>query len=256
MKKALLIGINYLQTSNKLFGCINDVNNMNTYLTGRYPTCLIQTLTDAGATKPTKANIMTALTWLRTGVSSGDKIYLHYSGHGSTVRDTNNDETDGYDEAIVSSSNEVILDDYINTNFIRNIPSGVSLYCVFDSCCAGTVLDLPYNVRYTQAKNTFTNFSGSRVLKTIPSNVYCICGSLDLNYAYDVYAPNVFTPLLTQPQGALTYILLKLLYTRQNTFQFRDLVKYLQQGLTSAGYPQIPTISSNVPTNFLRSITI
>ena len=31
-KKALLVGINYLGTSNALAGCINDVNNVNAYL--------------------------------------------------------------------------------------------------------------------------------------------------------------------------------------------------------------------------------
>jgi hypothetical protein len=253
MKKALLIGINYTQTSNQLYGCINDVNNMTTYLSNRYPNCSTQVLTDLSGVKPNKTNIMNSLNWLISGVRSGDKIYLHYSGHGTMVRDTNKDETDGYDEAIVSSNKEIIIDDYLNNNFVKKIPYGVSLYCVFDSCCAGTVLDLPYNIRY--ARNRYVNFSGSRVLKTIPSNIYCISGSIDLSYASDVVAPNVFTGS-KQPQGALTYTLLKVLCKQQNTFQFRDLIKYLQTGLTAGGYTQIPTISSNLPINFLKNIVI
>ena len=32
MRRALLVGINYTGTSNQLYGCINDINNVGSYL--------------------------------------------------------------------------------------------------------------------------------------------------------------------------------------------------------------------------------
>ena len=66
MKKALLIGINYLQTNVSLHGCIDDIVNMNTVLKNVYKydqiTMLRDDITNNPATKPTRNNIMTALT--------------------------------------------------------------------------------------------------------------------------------------------------------------------------------------------------
>ena len=56
-KKALLIGINYLNTDYELSGCIDDTNRMNSLLTN-YGFNDIKILTDLTPVKPTKANIL------------------------------------------------------------------------------------------------------------------------------------------------------------------------------------------------------
>ena len=60
MKKALLIGINYVGTENELNGCINDVKNMKTMLIDKlgYKSQNITMLTDETTKKPTKSNIL------------------------------------------------------------------------------------------------------------------------------------------------------------------------------------------------------
>lgn len=51
--------------------------------------------------KATKANIKTALSNLVASVTSGDIIYLHFSGHGQLVADMNNDEQEDFDQSFV-----------------------------------------------------------------------------------------------------------------------------------------------------------
>ena len=67
VKKALLIGINYIGTRSQLSGCINDVHNMHAFLQEQGYT-EFQILTDEHGheLKPTRANILAALAWLVT----------------------------------------------------------------------------------------------------------------------------------------------------------------------------------------------
>ena len=50
---------------------------------------------------PTKKNISAAIHWLVKDARSGDHLFLHYSGHGTQVKDEDGDEADGKDEALV-----------------------------------------------------------------------------------------------------------------------------------------------------------
>jgi hypothetical protein len=47
---------------------------------------------------PTKKNILEAMDRVVQYSKAGDVVFIHYSGHGGRVRDTNGDEKDGYDE--------------------------------------------------------------------------------------------------------------------------------------------------------------
>ena len=56
-KYAVLVGINYYNTVNQLYGCINDVINVQNYLkTQKYTQFTI--ITDDTPVKPTKKNIL------------------------------------------------------------------------------------------------------------------------------------------------------------------------------------------------------
>ena len=57
-KKALLVGINYINTQDELNGCINDVNVMSNKLRIDYGFKSITILTDETAYKPTRNNII------------------------------------------------------------------------------------------------------------------------------------------------------------------------------------------------------
>lgn len=55
-------------------------------------------LTDTGATK---GAIRNAFMSLSGRIKSGDRVYIHFSGHGQQMTDTDGDEEDGLDEAFV-----------------------------------------------------------------------------------------------------------------------------------------------------------
>ena len=81
MKRALLVGINYVGTQNELRGCINDINNVAAYLqtTRSYPARSCIVLSDATPRKPTRANILAAFNELLQDVRAGDEIHVFAS---------------------------------------------------------------------------------------------------------------------------------------------------------------------------------
>lgn len=130
-KKALLIGINYIGSSSELNGCINDVKNIREMLIKKgYNSRNITLLTDLDIS-PTKQNILKHLKLLRRNAKSGDTIYVHYSGHGGQVRDTNRDEIDFIDETIVALDGH-ITDDLIFNYFLKPMPSRVNVLMVMN----------------------------------------------------------------------------------------------------------------------------
>jgi hypothetical protein len=144
MKKALLVGINrYLDPGNDLKGCVNDVRQMAETLESRYGfpgDGNMRTLTDARAT--TKA-ILDGLAWLTAGVSRGDSLVFHYSGHGSQVPDRNGDETtDRLDEILCPYDldwEHPLTDDDLAAA-CANVPQGALLTVILDCCHSGTGL--------------------------------------------------------------------------------------------------------------------
>lgn len=154
-KKALLIGINYIGTSNQLRGCINDVNAMFNFLTsvGGYLANDIVLLTDNNnqpSHLPTRDNILRAMSWLVNGAQPGDSLFFHYSGHGGQEKDLNGDEISGYDECIYPvdfKSAGSIIDDIMHDIMVKPLPAGCRLTGIFDSCHSGTALDLPFTYR-------------------------------------------------------------------------------------------------------------
>jgi hypothetical protein len=98
-RHALLVGIgDYPEESgwNRIHGN-NDVSiiKANLLRQGFLENNIIE-LRDSLATKK---NILDSFGLLLTRLSSGDVVYLHFSGHGQQITDLNGDEEDGYDEA-------------------------------------------------------------------------------------------------------------------------------------------------------------
>jgi len=148
-RKALLIGINYTGTVNQLSGCINDVNEWRNILPSwGFNIEYFMTDLESGNNYASKSNILANLTLFVNSLVSGDVGFVYYSGHGSTVRDTNGDELSGRDSVIVPS-------DYASSGFIKDDDirailtlgkSGVNIFAGFDSCNSGSVCDLKYNL--------------------------------------------------------------------------------------------------------------
>ena len=141
-KKALIVGINkYRIPGNDLNGCVNDAEIMYNLLTTQFkfdPTN-VRVLVDERATK---RGILERLEWLLTGYKLGDELIFYYSGHGSQVRDRNGDELeDQLDEILCPYDlnwDDLLTDDYLGALF-KQIPKGVYLSMVCDSCHSGTM---------------------------------------------------------------------------------------------------------------------
>ncbi|QPG73014.1 hypothetical protein FOA43_000318 [Brettanomyces nanus] len=154
VRKALLIGINYIGTGNQLRGCINDANNMRRFLlTNGYPSENIVMLTDDQKdfmSIPTRQNIIRAMQWLVKDARPGDSLFFHYSGHGGQEDDLDGDEADGKDDCIYPVDFKQcgsLIDDIMHDIMVRPLPAGCRLTAIFDSCHSGSALDLPFVYR-------------------------------------------------------------------------------------------------------------
>ncbi|AAS51654.1 ADL266Cp [Eremothecium gossypii ATCC 10895] len=151
-RKALLIGINYFNSSAELRGCINDVQNIKNFLISRYgyreENMVILTDDQHDPVRiPTKANILRAMHWLVQGAQPNDSLFLHYSGHGGETEDLDGDEQDGKDSTLYPvdfETNGHIVDDEIHDILVKPLAPGVRLTALIDACHSGSALDLPY----------------------------------------------------------------------------------------------------------------
>jgi hypothetical protein len=142
--KALLCGINNYKSQTALRGCINDIERISLLLIENFDfqSSNIHKLTDD---RVTKENIKKEWQWLLEGSKSGDYLVFHFSGHGSYVPDDedDDDESDGYDEITCLYD----MDFYNDRTFFRDdewnqtieqVPSGVKLTVIMDTCHSGT----------------------------------------------------------------------------------------------------------------------
>ncbi|WVO21757.1 uncharacterized protein IAS62_003069 [Cryptococcus decagattii] len=118
-RKALFIGINYTG-SDQLAGCINDVHNVQKFITERYGYQLndIVMLTDDmkdARTMPTRDNIIKAMKWLVDGAQRDDALFFLLD-----MTPIDGDEQDGQDEAICPVDYETasLLIDDDTTSFL------------------------------------------------------------------------------------------------------------------------------------------
>ncbi|XP_066387745.1 metacaspase-1-like isoform X2 [Miscanthus floridulus] len=157
-KRALLVGVSYTGTKHELRGTFNDVKEMRSLLCDRFgfPSACILELTEKESDPtrvPTRENLLRAMWWLVKGSRSGDSLVFHFSGHGVQKLDMNDDEVDGYNEALCPMDFErsgKILDDEINEIIVRPLGKGVKLHAIVDTCHSGTILDLPYLCRMSR----------------------------------------------------------------------------------------------------------
>jgi hypothetical protein len=101
----------------------------------------ITILMDTGEhTEPTHNNIVAAYKKVISEAEDGDAIFLHYSGHGTKIRDDGSDEADGYDEALVPrdfQSSGMIRDDDLYDYLVKACPDGVHVVSLMDCCHSG-----------------------------------------------------------------------------------------------------------------------
>jgi hypothetical protein len=253
-KRALLIGCNYTATPTiQLTGCINDVVNIHNMLIDAYgyQDQNIYMLRDDDKTRlPTKANILAALSnVLNASSSRTDTVWIHYSGHGTQMRDLNGDEPDKLDECIVPCDYDVaglITDDDLFA-ILKNAKCQV-VVC-FDSCNSGTACDLQYSINYNKGLLS----SAVNNTRSAPgTNIIMLTGCRDPQTSADAY--NSFSK---QGCGAFTSALIDTLRANSHNVQLLKLYSDLCAYLAKWGFTQIPVLSSttNIPTySFVRAI--
>ena len=242
-KRALLIGCNYLATpSIQLYGCINDTVNMRNTLIDAYGyrDANIFTLRDDDRNRmPTRANILTYLSRLIAISTPSDMLWVHYSGHGTLVRDTNGDETSGNDSCIVPcdySTAGLIIDDDIQT-ILKNAKCRMMI-CL-DSCNSGTGCDLQYSINYNNGAFTKIVNNTKRIAAT---NIVMLSGCRDSQTSADAY-----DSVAKMGVGAFTQTLLETLRASDHTISLLPLYSNLCANLRSSGFTQIPVLSSTIP---------
>jgi hypothetical protein len=232
-KKALLIGINYLNTEYELSGCIDDTVRMKEYLQTK-GFVSFNIMTDLTSKKPTKINILDEFKLFLSNASNGDILFFYFSGHGSYTNDNNNDEMDKKDEMIISKDLQGVIDDELKTILKNNLKKNVTIVGLFDSCHSGTILDLKYN--YLDSNN-YDKYSENNKVSECDGNVIMISGCRDSQTSSEALINN-------KAQGVLTWSFIKAMEELPNS-SWREILKYMRTLLKSNKYSQIPQLSTD-----------
>ncbi len=154
---AFLVGSNYVGTPNELGGCGNDVRDISKLLkTGGFTTTILTDATNLGldvAGLPTRDLIMSGLKKMIASAKPGDTILFYYSGHGTQI---------GEDEFVVPldavtggfNKQNLISSDDLHKALI-NVPQGVKLLMVADSCFSGNITHFDINAKAFNTNEPF-----------------------------------------------------------------------------------------------------
>lgn len=148
--KALLFGMNYGKSQGALRGCINDVFNMADFLRSHCG-LHVDVYTDQGSGRldTTGAQIVRRIKELAldSHLEKLDFAFIHYSGHGTHIKDLGSLCDDDWNEALVPSDYKsegvVVTDDFLNCILAQFNPD-THIVCVFDCCHSGKICDLKY----------------------------------------------------------------------------------------------------------------
>jgi hypothetical protein len=260
------IGIN-AYTQSPLNGCLSDIKLAYKSAKEKLGCNSFKILSEKEATRK---HVILALKDSLQGLKPGDKVYIHYSGHGSYQPCTNktaSSETDNYDEGwhvYDSDANGLLIDDELH-NIVCNINPKVSVVVCSDSCFSGSVLRAAPNPNI-KWKNRFMPPTLSLLLSTgeidlddelLPkisrhsrgpaqlrpfivdtgnkqNNVILISGCGEHQTSADAYIPQ-----LNRYHGALTYNLFVTLAENNWKINYADLIIKVNEKLKNEDYEQV-----------------
>lgn len=240
LKRVLSVGINYTGSPYELYGCINDVTNLQTQLRQYFPRCSeMRLITDTTAMKPTRQNILDSFAWLTAGLKAGEHVLFHYAGHGGQVRDTNGDEVTGMDSCIYpvnAGRMETITDDEIRAMLAARVPAGCKCFVILDSCHSGSAVDLRYTWE-TPSQTSLTYTEDQRYAKT-DGQILFLSGCRDSQVAADTVDKN------GRPCGAMTNALLDTWRRYGPAIKLKYLLWDVRAFLKTNGYGQVPMMTT------------
>lgn len=231
MKYALLIGINYYDTESELRGCKNDILNIKKLLLEKYEfleeNIVMLLEKEEKYRAPTKENILNELNKIKTLEIS--KLWIHYSGHGSYIRDLNGDDKDGRDECICPvdyDQNGFIVDDELAIIF-GEYPANMNIIVIFDCCHSGTALDL----KYLYTGKTYVKQNNNK----FKAQIVFLSGCKDNQTSADAF-------INSKSQGAMTASLLEVLKFYNYKLTLKTLIKGMHVYMTNNNFDQIPQL--------------
>jgi hypothetical protein len=239
MKKALLIGIDYISSPNlSLNGCINDVITVRNMLIDAYdydPNNIIILRDDTADFNPTRENILEQMNLLVSNSGNLEEIWFHYSGHGSQLRDQNSE----LKEIIIPSNyNEdgVIMDSEI-LDIIKNIKCRTIM--IFDCCHSGSICNMPWSFEYKDLSSSTYSRTQTNTVKIANQNIYVFSGCRDNQTSADSFN------ILDQSVGAFSNAFIECLRASHHNIGVMELYKNTCIYLSKNGYSQTPLFSSS-----------
>lgn len=241
MKSALCIGINDYGGQADLNGCVNDAIGWMDVLA--HLGFDVRVLLDGEATRKSILDILKNMVGY---ASSGDVIVMTYSGHGTQVPDQSGDEEDYYDEALYVRDG-VLLDDQLR-EILNQIPEGVAVYIILDSCFSGTATR--YASPYTEGvKERFIKLESTpkltpelkrtgKFLQEFQMQELLLTGSSDSEYSYDAYFDGMY-------YGAMSYNALQVIQENPFGLTWEEFYTELRKRLPSYNFPQTPQLEGN-----------
>ncbi len=229
-KILLTFAINSYGGGNDLNGCINDQLNVIKNL----PDFNVRYFKDSQVTRKLFSEAC-SITFKEA--IAGDVIVLHFSGHGTYVKDTNYDEDDFVDEALYLHDG-ALIDDDIN-KLMKLIPEGVMVLVLLDSC---------FSQSATRKLNAEPNKNKGRFLKTDNSNTnpninknpvfkdldkwIVLSGCMEHETSADACISGKFN-------GAFTYFAMK---TLDRNLTYKQWYEKIRVYLPSKDFAQTPTL--------------
>ena len=206
--------------------------------------------------KGTKAAILAGIDWLVTGAKAGDRLYVHYSGHGSSIPTAAADEAYHVDSTWVPldyAKAGCIVDNDLRVRLAGRVPAGATLWVTSDSCHSGSVLDLRFSFADASAAATVTSSTSSTCVENAyyavtPGRVLLLSGCRDLQTSADTFEDS-------SAQGALSWALFSALATHGRTAGLNGLLKQVRSLLIGHKYTQVPQLSSGQSQDLGESFT-
>ena len=238
-KKALVIGINYITDqfdNNDLNGCVNDMNNITSFLRDKcvFLTDDITTLCNSEASRENIENELTNLV-VFSHQNPGSVIWLSYSGHGSNMNSYT--EEDSKSEVICPSdyaTNGIITDSWIQTNFVQGLEKTTKVFVLMDCCNSGSNLNLPYRYKFGDVISNDSSYTVDELVNLC--NIIKISGCED-----DQTSADYFERKDNEFQGALTNGFLH--YPNGGDKDIIHFYNNILSYLISRGFTQRPVLS-------------
>ncbi|MBN1658600.1 MAG: caspase family protein [Anaerolineae bacterium] len=256
-KKALCVGINdYPYDGSDLKGCVNDARAWAEMLVDHYGFAS-EDVTLLFDTEATKDKILSTLKDLIAGSGEGDVLVFTNSSHGTYLADTSGDEA-RYDQAMCpyDCAQNLIIDDELRELFTQ-LPAGVHLTVISDSCFSGTVTrvlldeNIPGLALPDERRVRFLDPShrGDRVLpnpwrakpkgrEKYPESEMrevLLSGCNNKEYSYDARIGDTY-------HGAMTYHALQVIREADYDLTYAELHERMVPLIDEAGYPQHPQL--------------